>query len=105
MKTLIKLILSIYMPSFGIALIIRRMIRNSENENKILTRKKIQRMYYGSTLILLFPLILLIAPITSKDIMALYLSYGYIFGIIVAVVFIFTTKDLKVEPNNQNLES
>ncbi len=100
MKTLIKLILSIYMPSFGIALIIRRMIRNSENENKILTRKKIQRMYYGSTLILLFPLILLIPPITSKDIMALYLSYGYIFGIIVAVVFIFTTKDLKVEPNN-----
>lgn len=102
MKTLIKLILSIYMPSFGIALIIRRMIRNSENENKILTRKKIQRMYYGSTLILLFPLILLIPHITSKDkdIMALYLSYGYIFGIIVAVVFIFTTKDLKVEPNN-----
>ena len=100
MKTLIKLILSIYMPSFGIALIIRRMIRNSENENKILTRKKIQRMYYGSTLILLFPLILLIPPITSKDIMALYHSYGYIFGIIVAVVFIFTTKDLKVEPNN-----
>ena len=100
MKTLIKLILSIYMPSFGIALIIRRMIRNSENENKILTRKKIQRMYYGSTLILLFPLILLIpSGFLHYVILVEWLALCF-YGIFISVVFIFTTKDLKVEPNN-----
>jgi heme/copper-type cytochrome/quinol oxidase subunit 2 len=96
MKTLIKLILSILMPNFGIALIIRNTVRDSENENKILTRKEIEGLYFTSMLILLIPFIILIAFIILRfEILATWSSYS-IFGIIISAIFMFTTKDLKV---------
>lgn len=100
MKTLIKLILSILMPNFGIALIIRNTVRDSENENKILTRKEIEGLYFKSMLILLIPFIMLIASgFLHYVILVEWLALCF-YGIFISVVFIFTAKDLKVEPNN-----
>lgn len=94
MKKLIKLILAILMPNFGIALIIRNTVRDSENENKILTRKEIEGLYFKSMLILLIPFIMLIASGFLH--FKIFNGWGPIclFGIFISVAFLYN--DLKV---------
>jgi cell division protein FtsW (lipid II flippase) len=95
MKTLIKLLMSILMPNFGIALMIRNTIRDAETAEKILTRAEIEGMYYISILILLIPIILsIICMFFDLKRLTEWLPLGGL-GVIISVIFIFTNKDLK----------
>lgn len=95
MKTLLLLLMSILMPNFGIALIIKGTIHDAEHENKILTRKEIEGLYFLSTLILLIPILM--------SILSIFLNYNQlaswrnlsIVGIFISAIHLYTTKDLK----------
>lgn len=93
MKTLIKIIMSIVMPNFGIALMIRSSIRNAKTEREILTRKEIEGMYSLSIFILIIPIIITILSIFFETLT--HWSYLCILGVFISVIFIFTSKDLK----------
>jgi hypothetical protein len=102
MKMIIKLILAIIMPNFGIALLIKNMVKDSEEEDKVQTTIDIQSMYFLSCAIVVLPVIayILLCIFDKLNTIEAYktITKSSLFvGIIISVAYLKSTKVLKTE--------
>ncbi|WP_431244255.1 hypothetical protein ACQ9BO_07790 [Flavobacterium sp. P21] len=102
MKRIIKLMLAFMMPNFGIALLIKSMVKNSEKESKIETITDIKFYYFLSCLIVVLPLIAWISlflfdKLNQIEYYQIASKSSFFIGIILSVAYLKSSKFLKVE--------
>lgn len=102
MKTIAKLLLVILMPNFAIALLLKNMIKDSEEEDKIQTIEDIGLFYFLSCSIVVLPLIGLISlflfdKLNQNQTYNTIVKSSAYFGIIISVIYLKKTKALQKE--------
>jgi hypothetical protein len=101
MTTIIKIILAIVMPNFAIALLLKNMIKNAENELEIQTADDLKTYYILSCSIVILPLIAVISLLLFDKLNDFYYfkllsQSSAAFGIIVSVIYLKKTKYLQI---------